>query len=184
MRSYPSITHTDRRAPLAAIALVLAIVVGAVHTPSAAAQPAPQAQRPAAGTASIEGSWSLSFPNEEATTRQLAAFLPGGVVIATNAPSFSEETAAGGRVHSAEGLGAWERLADGRYAFTVVFLYFDAEENNWGALTIDGVVTLDADGDQFSGTFSVGVTDALGTELFTDEEDHLTGSRIRPQTRG
>ena len=169
------------RMPPTLLVAVLTLAVGVGHTQPIAAQPAPPAQQPTAGLA---GSWSLSFPSEEPTSRQLAAFLPGGVVVATNAPFFSEESAAGGRVHSADGLGAWTSLDGGRYAFTVVFLYFDAEENNWGALTIDGVVTLDASGNQFSGTFSVAVTDTVDMPLFTSQDEPITGTRIRPGTGG
>jgi hypothetical protein len=109
------------------------------------------------------------------------AFLPGGVVIGTNAPSFSEETAAGGRVHSTDGLGSWVRLSDGRYVFTLVYLYFDAEENNWGDLTVDGHVTLDPGGDGFSGTYAVTVTDALSVMVFTAEGSPFSGARLRPR---
>ncbi len=180
MLTQPSFPLAPLRAPLVVLAAVLAIALGAAHVSSVTAQPAATAQRPAV---SIEGSWSLAFPNEEPTSRQLAAFLPGGVVVATNAPSFSEATAARGRVHSTDGLGSWERLGDGRYAFTVVFLYFDAEENNWGALSIDGVVALDASGEQFRGTFGVTVTDTADLPLFTSQNEPLTGTRIRPPQR-
>ena len=169
------------RTQLTLLAVMLTVALCTAHTRPAAAQPTPPAQLAAAG---IEGSWSLRFPAEEPTSRQLAAFLPGGVVVATNAPGFSEETAGGGRVHSADGLGAWTSLGDGRYAFTVVFLYFDAEENNWGALTVDGVVTLDPSGNQFSGTFSVTVTDTADMPLFSSQNEPITGSRIRPRTGG
>ena len=158
--------------PLALVAVVLAVALGAIApriTAAAAGQPA-----------SIEGSWTLDFPSDEAAGQQLAAFFPGGIVVATNAPTFADESAAGGRVHSTDGLGAWRSLGNGRYAFRVVFLYFDAEEQPWGTVTVDGVVTLDATGDHFSGTFRVHATSVHGMILDTEEDEPIVGARILP----
>ena len=157
---------------LVLLGVVLALAFGATESRALAAQPEP----------SIEGTWMLSFPNDDPTLRHLAAFLPGGVVMATNAPTFSEESAHGGRVHSTEGLGVWVRLDDGRYAFTVVYLYYDVEEQPWGTLTVDGVVTLDASGNRFRGTFNVDVVDAIGALLFSSQDEPIAGTRVRVRT--
>jgi hypothetical protein len=166
-------SHPPRgwRLPLVLAALLL-VALGAAAPRTAAAQES--------NTPAIVGSWSVGFPNEELNSRHLASFLPGGVVLMTNAPVFAEPTVAGDQIYSTAGHGAWERRADGSYAFTVLFLYFDAEEENWGTLTVDGVVTLDATGEAFAGTFRAVVTDAAGGPLFTGEEEPLTGARIRP----
>ena len=161
------------RRPLARLsALLVALVAVGTALPAVSAR----AQAPEA----IVGTWALTFPVEEQVSRQLIAFLPGGVVMATNAPTFSEESAPGGRVHSTEGLGAWEALGEGRYAFRVVFLYFDAEENDWGALTVDGHVTVDAAGDHFAGSFGVSLTDAAGSPLIAEVDEPVLGTRVRP----
>ena len=159
------------RLPLVLAALLLVLLSTAVPR-TVVAQDA---------SAAIVGSWSVGFPNEELNSRHLASFLPGGVVLMTNAPVFPEPTVAGDQIYSTAGHGAWERRADGGYAFTVLFLYFDAQEENWGTLSVDGVVTLDASGDAFTGTFRAAATDAAGGPLFTGEEEPLTGARIRPQ---
>ena len=161
-----------RCVPLALLTVVLAIafIVTAPRTTVAAAgQPA-----------SIEGSWTLDFPDDPSAGQQLAAFFPGGIVVATNAPTFTDESAAGGRVHSTDGLGAWMSLGGGRYSFRVVFLYFDAEEQPWGSVTVEGVVTLDATGDHFTGTFRVHATSVHGMILDTDHDEPIVGARIRP----
>ena len=173
MLTRPRLLSLRPLAPLAHFAAALAVALGTA-SPLAAVTRASQ-------EASIEGSWSLGFPNEDPSRRQLAAFLPGGVVVVTNAPTFSEESAEGGRVHSTEGLGAWASLGDGTYALRVVFLYFDAEEAPWGALTLEGVLTLDPSGDRVEGAFDVAVVSAEGTPLFAAEGDPVTGVRIRPR---
>ena len=163
--------------------LALAFLAALLALPLSASPPRGAIAR-ASQEASIEGSWSLDFPNEEPPRRQLAAFLPGGVGVLTNAPTFSDESAGGGRVHSTEGLGAWANLGDGRYALRVVFLYFDAEEAPWGALTVEGVLTLDPSGDRVEGAFDVAVVSAEGTPLFAAEGEPVTGARIRPRSGG
>ena len=173
MLAHSRLPLLHRPAPCVVLAAVLLAILGMVLPGWVAAQPT--------ASATIEGSWSLDFPNETATSRQLVAFLPGGVVIATNAPSFSEATAAGGRVHSTEGLGAWVSLGEGRYAFIVVFLYFDPDEEPWGTLTVEGVLTLDPAGDHLHGTFRVALTSAAGMPVFAAEEEPLVGARIRPR---
>jgi hypothetical protein len=174
MLTRPHLPSLRPLAPLALLAAAFAVALGAVP-PRAAVAWVGQA-------ASIEGSWSLGFPNEDPARRQLAAFLPGGVVVVTNAPTFSEESASGGRVHSTEGLGAWASLGDGGYALRVVFLYFDAEEAPWGVLTLEGVLTLDPSGDRLEGTFDVAVVNAEGTSLFVVEGEPVSGARIRPRS--
>ena len=160
------------------LAFILAVALSATYT-TVGAQPMPRAQGVAP---TIEGSWSIGFPNEEPTSRQLASFLPGGVVLSTNAPTFEEEEL-GGRVYSTEGHGAWAPLGSGRYAFTIVFLYFNGDEENVVSVTIEGVVTLDASGDSFRGTYSFAATSADGTPVFSVEAEPLTGTRIRPPVR-
>ncbi len=160
------------------LALILAIALGATYS-TVDAQSAPQAQRI---TPTIEGSWSIGFPNEDPTSRQLASFLPGGVALSTNAPTFEEEEL-GGRVYATAGHGAWAALGGGRYAFTIVFLYFSGDEENVVSVTIEGVVTLDASGDSFRGTYTFAVASADGTPIFSAEAEPLTGTRIRPPVR-
>lgn len=160
--------------PLAILAAVIAVAAGLALPNVAAAQPSTGAP--------IEGSWSLAFPNEDVTSRQLVSFLPGGIVLATNAPAFADETVAGDLIYSSAGHGAWTALGGGRYSFTLIFLYFDGNEDNWASLTLDGEVTLDASGDAFTGNFTAAVTSAAGMPLFTGESEPLAGARIRPRS--
>lgn len=160
--------------PTLLLAVALFAVAGAAAPRRAAAQEGE--------TATIVGSWSLGFPNDDPGSRHLASFLPGGIVLMTNAPVFTEESVTGDQIYSTAGHGAWERREDGSYAFTVVFLYFDAAEENWGTLTVDGVVTLDASGDSFTGSFAATATDEEGGPLLTTEEEPLSGARIRARS--
>lgn len=172
----PARSHRPATNPLVLVlltAVVVTVTLAAPATGSALAQPA---EPPA-----ITGSWTLGFPNDDPTSRHLASFLPGGVVLMTNAPVFAEAAVAGDQIYSTAGHGAWIRLDDGRYAFTVVFLYFDAAEENWGTLTVHGLVMLDSSGDSFTGTFTATATDAAGGPLFAGEDEPLTGARIRPR---
>jgi hypothetical protein len=168
--------HPRRRVPPAYLArlspLLIVLAVLAAMLPGAPAR--------AQEADPIVGSWTLAFPAGEPGSRQLVAFQAGGVVAATNAPTFGEPSAPGGRVHSTDGLGAWESLGGGRYAFTVIFLYFDAEEVDWGSLTVDGLVALDPAGDHFAGSFRVTVTDAAGMLVHAADEEPVVGARIRP----
>jgi hypothetical protein len=174
LRSAPS----HRRVPLISFALLTATLL----TFAAAAVPhSVAAQEGEAPT--IVGSWSLGFPNDDPSSRHLASFLPDGVVLMTNAPVFTEESVARDQIYSTAGHGAWIRQDDGSYAFTVLFLYFDAAEENWGTLTVDGVVTLDPSGDSFTGTFLAAATDEDGGPLLTTEEEPLSGARIIPRSR-
>src|SRR5947209_7461893 len=145
-RHVPSVRRYGRLAALAAVlAALLMLAPGAVPSQIAVAQTTQPAQ-----PRGIEGSWTLNFPSEDEdpTHHQLVAFLPGGVVIATNAPTFTDESVPGGRVLSSQGLGSWEAAGAGRFAFTVVFLYFEQDETPWGALTVAGDVALDSAGDR------------------------------------
>jgi hypothetical protein len=163
-----------------------AILAMALALPLTAALPQRVAGQ-AAEPVSIVGTWSVAFPNDDPTTRQLMSFLSDGVVLATNAPTFVADMETGERIYSSAGHGAWVNLDDGRYAFTLVFLYFEDDEDNWGSLTIDGVVTLDPSGDRFEGSFTVTVAAETGMPLFIGEADDsqpITGARVRVRPAG
>ena len=140
------------------------------------AQPASPAHRIAAG---IEGRWFLGFPNEAPTSQHLASVLAGGVALATNAPTF-EEAELGGRASSMEGHGAWAALGSNRYAFTLVSLYVDGGEENLVSLTVEGVVALAGVRDRVSGTDNLTVTTPDGMPVFSEVDQPITGTRIRP----
>ncbi len=162
-----------------ALLATLAAALVALHPTSIAAQPAPPAQRIALG---LEGSWIVDLSTEGEIDLNLISILPGGVALATNAPSFVDEQT-GERVYSTAGHGAWAPLGGNRYGFTVVFLYFSGAEENLFTLTVEGAVTLDTSGNRFSGTYGVAGSTAAGMPIFAEEGLPITGTRIRPPTR-
>jgi hypothetical protein len=172
----PSTTGALRRrmtrpvALLAVMALALAAGAGAVLS----APPRTQAQ-PATG---IEGSWLVRLP-DFGDEHQLASFLPGGVVLATNTPVEPDEDG-GGRAYATPGHGAWTSLGGDRYAFTFTGLAFDDEAALLGMFIIDATVTLDATGDQFSGSLTVRERLPSGEEVFASPPLAIEGTRIRP----
>jgi hypothetical protein len=157
---------------LAVMALALAVGAGAVLSapPRARAQPA----------TSIEGSWLVRLP-DFGDEHQLASFLPGGVMLATNTPVEPDEEG-GGRAYQTPGHGAWTSLGDGRYAFTFTNLGFDDDGTFVSMSIIDATVTLDASGERFSGSLTVRGMLPSGQEVFASPPFSIEATRIRPPT--
>ncbi len=138
-----------RRFPVAvsvlAVALVALVAVGRTGVATVA-----QDATPAAGGDGIVGSWVVtvrvdngpSFPN-------YATFMPGGVLINT-----ADDRAIG--------HGAWRATGDGTYATTFVHPVFGGNGALEGESTVRSTLTLDPDGDGFSGPFLTEGTDLAG----------------------
>lgn len=168
--------HVSRRARsvawrITALALV-ALALGALGlTPRpATAQPTPQA--------GIERSWLVRLP-DMGEEHQLASFLPGGVVLATNTP-VERDQRSGAREYNTPGHGAWASLGGGRYAFTFVALIFDEDGTFTAMFNVDATVTLDTNGDRFSGSLTVRGMLPSGEQVFASPEFAIEATRIRP----
>ncbi|MGH2588915.1 MAG: hypothetical protein ACRDJE_28660 [Dehalococcoidia bacterium] len=159
---------------LAVMALALAIGASAVLStpPHARAQPA----------TGIEGSWLVRLP-DFGDEHQLASFLPGGVVLATNTPVEPDEEG-DGRSYTTPGHGAWTSLGDDRYAFTFVSLAFDGDATFVSMITVDATVTLDATGERFSGSLTIRGMLPSGQEVFASPPFAIEATRIRPPVGG
>jgi hypothetical protein len=156
------------RAAIMVLGATLGLLALGDAAPGAGAQPL-----------SIEGSWRVHLPGER-DDRALIAFLPGGVVIFTNTPSQPNDDAAGGRDYATLGLGAWSSFGGGRFGFAGAFDIYGSDGTAEVSVDVDASVTLSADGNRFTGTYTVRVTLlATGAEVFTSSPQPVEGTRIR-----
>lgn len=131
---------------------------------------------PAAGQGFV-GSWRLTIPGPP-LTQSLITFLADGSVIDTDLPV----AAAGpGRVvFTSIGHGVWQQTGATTARFTVVDLVADAHGNLVAIETINGDLTLGADGASIRVRFTVTATDP-GGKVLSQVGGTVQGTRITLQ---
>jgi hypothetical protein len=136
------------------VALVVVASTGMWHPTSFA-----QVATPPAEQEGIGGSWiitaTVTDQGDEFSFVNFSTFMPGGGLV-TTAPD------------SPLGHGAWELSADGTYALTMIFPDFDDDEGALeGQAMVRATVTLDPDGNTFTGPFLTEISDDAGDVLFS-----------------
>jgi hypothetical protein len=132
-------------AGLLALSLVALITVGRTGGITGA-----QDATPAADGDGIVGSWVVTVQVDGGPTfPNYATFMPGGVLM---------NTADDG----ASGHGAWEITGDGTYATTFVHPIFDGNAVLEGESVVRSTLTLDPDGNGFTGPFLTEQIDLAG----------------------
>ena len=147
-------------------------------TPTGISTSAPMATSTSAPTATSTATpmgTPTGIPMGTSLNRGLLLVAPGGVALITDQGAPSQQ---GGL-----GVGAWVRTDKHTFALTFVRQRFDATGTLVGTTIIRDTLTLNADGNTFSGSGSVGVLDLTGT-VVSSGSFTLQGTRIAVQAVG
>ena len=143
-------------------------------TPTGISTSAPTATSTATPMGTPTGT-PTGIPMGTSLNRGLILVAPGGVALITDQGAPSQQ---GGL-----GVGAWVRTDEHTFALTFVRQRFDATGTLVGTTIIRDTLTLNADGNTFSGSGSVGVLDLTGT-VVSSGSFTLQGTRIAVQAVG
>jgi hypothetical protein len=154
--------------------LVVALLACAAHPAPLHAAPR-QAPPPAA--AGITGVWLVHPDPTDPTTQELVVLAPGGLMFTSNNPSTTAGPD-GPPQFASQGYGLWAQQADGSYAVKFLQIEYTPDGAYADTVTIAGSVMLGADGNSFSGSYTVSVTGTDGTTMQVQPETPVTATRV------
>jgi hypothetical protein len=99
----------------------------------------------------FSGSWHVLIDADENQEQALATFGADGGMVCAPAPALRQPAAPGGVVFLSAGHGAWSAIGADAAVITYKVLASDERGQPFGVATVRGKLTLDADGQSFSG---------------------------------
>jgi hypothetical protein len=147
-------------AALLAVAVATALVLGSTQLRTGA-----QTGTPSAAGQGFVGAWRLTFDTPLGASQSLLTAMADGTVLFSGRPV---SPAAGGFpvIFSSAGHGVWQRTGPTTAEATWVGLVTDGQGNFLASVTDSVEVTLGADGNSWSGSYSATVADPDGNVLF------------------
>jgi hypothetical protein len=167
---------TMRRTSL--IISVFAVMLFGFIAPGRTAPTAAQDATPMADSQGFIGSWQVivSFA-QGPPSRSLGTIDADGTIVASIAPIMPWPGAPGDVLFLSSAHGAWEATGSDSSIVTFLALLADGQGNLFGTATIRASITLDPDGETFSGSNMVTIADLEGTTVAT-RRGTIQGMRI------
>jgi hypothetical protein len=118
----------------------------------------------------ITGSWEATgTPVIQPSFKTLMTFTEGGGFVVSTQDDLS--------ISASPGYGTWKRTGNRRYALSFKQMLSGANGGLQGEIKVNAKLRLNSSGNQFTGTFQIGIFDTNGNLLFSDSGT-LNGSRI------
>lgn len=118
----------------------------------------------------IDGSWEATgTPVIQPPFKTLMNFTEGGGFIVSTQDDLS--------ISASPGFGAWKKIQAHEYALSFKQMLSGANGGLQGEIKVNAQLTLNNRGNEFSGTFQIGIYDANGNLLFSDSGT-INGTRI------
>ena len=152
-----------RRVPF--LAALLAVATAALVLGSARLRTGAQTGTPAATGQGFVGAWRLTFDTPLGPSQSLLTVMADGTVLFSGRP-VSPAAGEPPVTFSSAGHGVWQPTGPTTAAATWVGLVTDGQGNFLAIVTDSIDVTLGADGNSWSGSYSATVADPSGTVLF------------------
>lgn len=134
------------------------------------------------GKHGIHGSWTaVVTPDGSPSFNALLTFDKGGGVIGSAQGDVLLDPPPGVPPGATAVHGAWKRIGNNKYLFTVRQIFYGADGSFQGGNKVRNLVELNPNADTMSGHYVYDITDASGTVVFSGSGT-ITASRIEAES--